>query len=300
VENARKSIETGFERIPGELRMKNLSRIRVLGLIFIILAAGGILFSISGIAGTWIMAPRVNRCLSGLLDSFVDTLTTTDNALSVLDSVLQDSLESLELIVSSMDKLGSTVDDLSTSLEASGDLIGDDLRLTILDTQTALSSAASSAVFIDNTLNFIARLPIIGANYQPDVPLHTSLEQVAGSLDDVPKSLETIDQNLNDTAAGLNSLQLDLIVLSENIASMEEDLQDAQTVVENYQDIITAMEQKADPLSRNFSTYMIIAALFLSGFFFWLGTSLVNVLIQSIIFRRGEQQVVNLTDIQRD
>ncbi len=280
--------------------MKYPSKIRLLGLIFIILSASGLLFSLAGIAATWIIGPRLNQNLVGLLDSFSETLSTTDNGLSVLENALQDSLNNLELVVHSLDDLGDTVADLSSSLDSSGELIGDDLRLTILNTQTALSSAATSAVLIDNTVKFIARLPIIGADYQPDVPLHTSLEQVAGSLEDVPESLEEIEQNLNDTADGLDALRLDLDILGENIASMDEDLENAQEVVMDYRDIITNVQQKTDELHSHFPSYMIIAGLTLSALFFWLGTALLNVLIQGIKYWQGEQHVVNLAELQRE
>ncbi len=280
--------------------MKNISRIRLFGKLLIIISAAGILFSITGISITWIIGPNLKRNLSGLLESFTETLVTTNNGLSILDGAVLDSLANLELIESSLDALGGTIEDLSSSLESSGDLIGDDLRLTILDTQTALSSAAASAVLIDKTLKIIDGIPFIGADYQPDVPLHTSLEQVAGSLEDVPESLETIEQNLNNTAAGLDTLQVDLLALGENIAGMDQDLQNAQKVIGDYQAIVSDIEQKTEGLRRRLTTYMIIVGLFLSGFFFWLGIAQVNVLIKGIDFWQGEQHVVNLADIRRE
>jgi len=280
--------------------MKNISRIRLFGKLLIIISAAGILFSITGISITWIIGPNLKRNLSGLLESFTETLVTTNNGLSILDGAVLDSLANLELIESSLDALGGTIEDLSSSLESSGDLIGDDLRLTILDTQTALSSAAASAVLIDKTLKIIDGIPFIGADYQPDVPLHTSLEQVAGSLEDVPESLETIEQNLNDTAAGLDTLQVDLLALGKNIAGMDQDLQNAQKVIGDYQAIVSDIEQKTEELRSRLTTYMIIVGLILSGFFFWLGIAQVNVLIKGIDFWQGEQHIVNLADIRRE
>ncbi len=280
--------------------MKKPSRFRLLGLSLIIISAVGLLFSLAGIITTWVIEPGLNQSLGKLLASFSMALTTTENGLTVLDDALQDSLTNLEFVVLSLDDLGATVEDLSTSLESSGELIGDDLRLTILNTQTALSSAATSAVLIDNTVKSIARLPIIGADYEPDVPLHTSLEQVAGSLEGVPKSLEEIEQNLDDTAAGLDAFQLDLATLGENIVGMDGDLRNAQKVVKDYQELLSNVEQKTDELHRHLSTYMIITGLTLSGIFFCLGVALVNVLLQGITYWQGEQHVVNLADIQRD
>ncbi len=280
--------------------MKNPSKIRVLGMVFIIVSALGLFFCVAGIVTTWILHPQIKAQLGGLLDSFNDTLRTTDNGLEVLDSAVQDSKTNLEIIKNSLDDLGITIDNVSTSLEYSATLVGDDLRLTIIDTQTALTSASASAVFIDKTLKFIASIPLIGADYQPDVPLHTSLEQVAGSLEDVPESLEMIEQSLSDTASGLNSLKLNITALGENIDSMEDDLESALLVIEDYQDIMEKVTQKSERLRNHITSYLTIFLLVFSSILFWLGVAQVNVLIQGIDFLQGEQQVVNLADIQRD
>jgi len=280
--------------------MKKPTRIRIFGIALIIFSALGILFSIAGIASIWIIRPRINHALLVLLDSFDETLVTTGNGLDVLDNAVLDSITNLGIIENSLNDLGETLDVVSSSLESSATLIGDDLRLTIIETQTALNSASTSAILIDNTLKAVASIPLIGKDYQPDVPLHTSLQQVAGNLEDVPESLESIEQSLDDTVSGLDSLKQDLSTLSENIGSIEKDLEDAQLVIDDYYDIIEKVSLKSDNLRNKFSGCLILSLLILSGILFWLALAQLNVLIQGIDYWQGEQHIVNLADIQRE
>jgi chromosome segregation ATPase len=268
-------------------------------MILIILSSLGILFSIAGISITWLFKSRLNQELSHLLDTVDATLRTTDSGLTIINGAVQDALDNLIIIESSFEDLGDTLTGVTSSLETSASLIGDDLRLTIDNTQTALSSASSSAEIIDDTLKVIASIPTIGADYQPDVPLHTSLEQVAGNLEDIPLSLETIEQSLKDTSTGLDSLKLDLLTLGENIGEMDKDLQDTRDVINDYQDIIKKVEQKLESLQGHLSFYLTIVGLILSGILFWLGLAQVSVLITGMDYWQGEQHIVNLADIQR-
>ncbi len=72
--------------------------------------------------------------------------------------------EDLILIQSSLDGLKSSLDSIADSLVTTSSLIGDDLNLTLTEVQTAVSSAAVSAEFIDDTLAFIAAIPLLGAD----------------------------------------------------------------------------------------------------------------------------------------
>lgn len=280
--------------------MKNPKKIRFLGMILLILSSLGILFAIVGITTLWIIRPRLLNGIGSLLDSFDATLATTDKGLDVLDGAVQDSITNLGVIDDSLENLGKTLDGVSASLESSATLVGDDLRLTIIGTQTALNSASTSAVIIDNTLKTIASIPLIGKDYQPDVPLHTSLEQVAGSLEDVPETLETIELSLKDTITGLDSLKTDLSTLRENIGNVEEDLESAQQVIDDYHDVIKKASIKLENFRAHFSTFLFLSMIILSGMLFWLAFAQLSVLIQGIKYWQGDQHLVNLADIQRN
>ena len=64
--------------------------------------------------------------------------------------------------------------------------------------------------------------------------------------------------------------------------------------------IISRMERTSGELQNNLNKYLIIANLFLTGIFFWLGVAQSNVLLQGIAYVNDEVEVVNLADVRRE
>lgn len=273
---------------------------KTLGKLFIIFSSLGLIFSLAGITISWIVKPQIQRGTLALTDSIYATLVNTNEALGVLDSALENVNSNLEIIVSTLDSLDGTVIGISTSLDSSADLVGDDLRQTIIETQIALSSAASSAELIDRTLSVISKIPFLGANYQPEVPLHTSLDSVAGSMDDIPKSLDTMEESLTLTSEGLISLNDNLSDLSGDLSEFEADLISAKDIMTEYRRIINDTEKQLEDFQKNFPMILTLIILFISGMLFSLAVAQCITLFQGIAFIEGEKRVVNLADIRRE
>ena len=188
---------------------------------------------------------------------------------------------------------------VSGSLDTSANLIGDDLKQTVIDTQMALESAASTSVLIDNTLDFLSKIPLLGVDYQPEVPLHISLAQVADNLEKFPSALETIEGGINKTTDGLDDLQLNLTDLSDQILTLGDDLEKAQVIIKKFDDSIEVIQIQIITLGDRLGLYMSIISLFLSGLLFWTGLSQLIVLNQGFIYLKGDTILVNLSEIQR-
>ncbi len=271
-----------------------------LGFFLIIVALMGLLFSLVGITTPWIVKPRIKQNLLESLELFDKTLQTTGEGLSVMDSAIENAKTNLTTIAATFENVDSTFDSVTDSLSSSATLIGDDLRTTVNDTQIALASSASSAEIIDKTLSFLAAVPLIGINYQPEVPLHISLAQVADSFDTIPDSLEDIEQGLDDTSTGLDTLKGNLTTITEDILFLEDDLDDAQSVLSNYQTTLDQILTKTNAFHGNLSLILTLLCLFISGMFLSLGTAQVSTILLGLQHYRNEEKTVNLSDIKRD
>ena len=280
--------------------MKNPPRIRKMGLLFIVLASLGLLFSLTGITAIWIIRPKLKTGLSGFIDIVEVTLKTTDTGIQVLDQSIDGAKSNLNILQDSLDELSSTLGEISTSLDITAALIGDDLQLTVSNTQTALTSAATTAEIIDDTLRFIAAIPILGADYQPEVPLHVSLNQIADGMDDVPATLETLEVGLLDTSESLETFSDDLTELSEEMDDFSSDLGGIQDTLDDYAVIVDRALLKIDSFQTHLPGYLLLGCIFLSGMLLWLGVAQVNVLLQGLALRNDEMKVVNLADLTRE
>jgi chromosome segregation ATPase len=279
--------------------MKINSSLKLSGSMLVIFSILGLLFSFSGIAGVWIIRPRLRDSVSELLSSLEEALLTSQDGLTLLDQAVDDLLSEFVIIEDSFDSLNMTLAGISNSLETSANLIGDDLKQTVGDTRTALDSAATTAELIDNTLTFLSKIPLLGVNYEPEVPLHISLNQVADNLETFPTTLDQIETGLNETTDGLESLKTDLKDLSDQIQGFEDDLENAQVILGRFNDSIGVMETRLSMLNDNLPRFLTLISLFLTGVLFWLGFSQINSLTQGFLYLKGETTVVNLSNIQK-
>lgn len=271
-----------------------------LGTIFIIIAIVGIIFSILGIALTWYYKPRVEATIFVVVDSFDQILDNTEAGLIVLDSTLESAIDNLDTMSVTLLNLNTTIDSISDSLVSSADLIGGDLRVTMIDTQIALSSAATSAEIVDNTLRFIAAIPLLGADYRPDVPLSISLESVSESLNDIPEAFLDIEQYIRETDDGMIGLKADVSELAIEIGNYEEDLHEAQSVISEYDLIIADLREQLSNIRQYTSSFLLITSILSTGGFFFLAIAQLNTLQQGIDYRKGERVTVKLAELQRD
>jgi methyl-accepting chemotaxis protein len=279
--------------------MKKPLSSRIIGLTLMILSILGMLFSISGIVAVWVIYPRIRDSASEILDSFETAIMTSQDAFDLSYQAIEDLLLDFGIIKGSFDSLDTTLEGVSGSLDTSANLIGDNLKQTVIDTQTALESAASTAVLIDNTLDFLSRIPLLGVDYDPEVPLHISLEQVANNLEKFPDALDTIEGGITKTTDGLGALQINLSDLNNQIQEFSDDLEQTQVVILKFSDNIDVIKTQLMSLNDNLGLYLTLFSLFISGLLFWSGLSQLIILNQGYIYLKGETILVNLTDIER-
>jgi methyl-accepting chemotaxis protein len=287
------------KEISREKLMKHSPFLRTVGIIFVITSILGVLISIVGIGTIWLVRPRIENSLTDAVNTINDTLHTTNKSLTVMGNVIELTKTNILTVETTIENLDETITGVSDSLDITAVLVGDDLRETIMETQTALTSASSSAKIIDNTLLFLASVPFIGVEYQPDVPLHTSLEQVAENLDDIPGSLESMEQTLSSTADGLDTFYVDLSLLAKDISSFEEDLSEAQVLLDEYHDIIEKTEEKLVNLRENISLYSILLSTFSTLLLFWMLIIHFSIFLQGWHYLTGEPKVIKLSDLKQ-
>jgi len=280
--------------------MKNKSEKRGLGNFLMLIAGLGIIFSMLGIAITWYYRPKIQQTVFGVFDSIDQILINTNDGLVIIDNTLVVAAGNLEIIMGTFDNLNTTLDTISISLESSAELIGGDLRETMLDTQTALSSAAESAGLIDNTLRFIASIPLLGADYRPEVPLSTSLQNVSESLNDVPESFLEIEGYIRETEGGIDNLQADITELSGDILNFENALIESQIVLTEYQLIFEDLRTQLVEIREQTANFLLITSILITGGFFYLGIAQINIYNRGKTLRDGELVTLSLSELQRE
>jgi hypothetical protein len=243
---------------------------RVIGITLIIAAILGLLFSAVGIAAVWVIEPRIEAGLNRALVIGGSVLDTSAEALTIADKTLSTTVSSMDSLKGAVESAAKTFDQISPLADTLTKLSKDTLPGTLKAAQTSLNSAADSAKVIDNVLAALSSLPFVPKDlYNPTVPLHTSLGNVANSLNDYLASLETTQKSLADATGNLSGIEAQLNGMASQIGNIGASMKDAQGVVLKYQALIKTTQERVAWLKLHLNTVLIILAIITTLILLW-------------------------------
>ncbi len=211
-------------------------------------------------------------------------LTTTDAGLEIIENTLLNAQDSLKLLINSLEDMSDSLEELEPILTTTSDFFANDFYTLITSAQTSLDSAASSAKLIDNTLSFLSSIPFVNLNYQPEISLNQSIQDLSDSLEELPDTFDVIKTDLSLASKDFDLVSKTLDQLSVNLTQYNENLVDARDVIFNYIEQAKFYQLSLPVLLKNFNKWLTIITMVLGVFFVW--TSLVNGLILYFTLKR--------------
>ncbi len=215
---------------------------KIYSLLVVCLTVLGILLCLFFLFETWHFRQPVTKKLQGGVDQFSSVLQISDDGLVVIEQVVNNVYTSTIYLDEATIAFSSTVGSAGQFMDSAGTFVGDNLLTTITDTQTALGAAQASAKVIDNILNTLSRIPLVGITYNPSVPLSTALGDVSASLDPLQSTLKTFQTDLDSTRSNMQEFSNQISSLDKNILSIQENLGQAQATISKYRTQIAAVQ----------------------------------------------------------
>lgn len=241
-----------------------------LGGVLLLLTAGTwILLSLPGLIFAWRVRAPVTARVEEDIALIHNALIATDEGLDVVEDSLESARESFSNLESSLDAAALSVQESAPMVKSLQTLVGEDLPEALEATDTSLASAQASAEIIDSFLRALTSVPLLGAQYDPPVPLHVALENVAASLEDLPASLLTMESSLEDTHENLIQIQIDMSDLVDGLEPIDQSLAEAQAVVIQYQDVMDGLIERTTYLQENAPRWLLIGTWTISGLIVW-------------------------------
>ena len=259
--------------------MKMLLR-RITGSIMIIAAVISLLVSVILLIGIWRYRQPVTAGIIENLDLLYTTTATIDDSLLLIEEAVTSLTEATETISQSSNAISEAINSTSLMADSFAGLLGDDLPTTILNTQTAITSAQSSAVVIDNVLTGLASIPLLGLDYNPPMPLNQALGNVSETLSEIPPNLEQIEIGLKSTSSNLLHLQADLELINLNLQNIQVTMDEAQKVIDDYQNQVELLMERLEASRSAAPDWVLGAAWLLTLVIFWLSISQFGLLLQ--------------------
>jgi hypothetical protein len=264
---------------------------RIIGILLVLAAVAGIIFSLIGLIEIWRYRPVVTKTVIDNLALGDQALSTTQDVLTLVGQVVQTTSSDVASLQATTQALAQAIHDTNPMLDSLVSLTNKDFPAAVSATQTSLASAQSSALLIDNVLAALTIVPFSPvAAYKPDVPLHTALAQVSTSLDPLISSLATINTSLTDGKTNLGVMEGELTKISETTQEISDTLDSAQTVIDQYKAVTAQVKASVETAQRGANTWMMAITWILSFVLGWLLIAQLGLGMQGLDILRGRRE----------
>jgi len=278
--------------------MKNSDNSKFLGSILMLTGILGIILSLSIITATWLIRDPIQNFLSNSYETIDSAILTTKDGLTLIDGALSETEQNLTTVSSSLTALTDSLSNLSQVSSDSGQLIGINFVDIINNAQSSLDSSAGAAKLIDDTLNVLSSIPLLGLDFRPKVPLHTSLSNLSADFNLLPDNLKTIESSLIEISLNVDELKLSVESMNTQIIDIRSQIDPAKDIITSYQQTIDQMSTTIDRLQTSTAKWLTILAVVISCFMVWLLLIQISPLIQAHELLHGKSHYINLNEIR--
>jgi hypothetical protein len=274
---------------------------KFIGIALIIAAVFGLILSIGGIAGIWIIKDRLAANVKNTIGMISTTIEATGSALVVADKALGNAVTSVSALENTVQTLGVTVSDTTPLLDSISKIMTEDFPSTMQATQVALSSAQNSARSIESTLRLLTAIPILPIEpYQPTVPLTDALGNLNESLNPLTESFSSMDKLLASSRGNLTMLAAQVNIISRRVGEIKTSLSEAQQVISQYQNVTSTFAAQMESVQQSIDNWIVMLTWVLTIIFIWLALTQVGLLMQGwemvTAEGKGEVEVVEMSE----
>lgn len=256
---------------------------RFIGLAMVLIALPSLVLTLFILIQVWTLQRPVNDSLLSGVDTFIGTLDSASAGLVTMQQSLDTTTQNITDLENTTQSLTRSLHDTGPLMNSLTTLTGKDLPTTINATQQSLNSAESSALFVDDMLSALTRVPFLPvAPYQPQVPLHTAIAQVSTSLDNLSPSLSSIDASLHTTTGNLATIETQTQEMSQSIDKIKRNLTDIKQSVAQYQTTISRLRVQLTDLRAAIPVWVMVATWVSSFVLVWLALVQVGWLIRGV------------------
>jgi ABC-type transporter Mla subunit MlaD len=254
---------------------------RAAGYALMVAGAGGLIFSIVGLVVLGEVQRSIETSVVENVELVGDALAATSEGLALAESSLAQATSTIEALAGTAAGTSEAMGGTVSTLDAVAEFLGEQLPATVRTTQATLMSAATSAKLVDDALAFITNIPFLGTSqYNPEVPLHQGLEEIAASLNGLPDSLGTVHDGLVAATGDLQGVGDDLQLMAGEIEEIATSVESSQSVLVQYRDVVAGLQDLVASVQEGLPNWLLWLRLGLSLVLIWLGIAQIGLLTQ--------------------
>jgi ABC-type transporter Mla subunit MlaD len=255
---------------------------RIIGVLLILAAILGLIVSIGAMYIIWNVQDNITTSLQNTIDLLGQTLETTAQGLVVTQAALQNSVDMIGSLQSTVETTAEAIGTMDPLLEEISGLLAEKLPNTIRATQTSLETAQQSAATIDTVLRAMSGIPLIGPSigYDPQVPLSDALGDVAQQLENIPDTFLAMEEKLATTQSSMQTFQADLTVMADSVGQIQASVAQYDQVIGGYQASLERVLAQLETLSANLPNIVRTLTIGLTAFLVWMAIAQIGLFTQ--------------------
>lgn len=204
--------------------------------------SGGLVLAIAAIAAAvagWIGLGVIDATLT-LAPEVSNAAGPSEDLTETVDATLAEVRDALVNLGSITDRVATSTDEAANVIEEVADLSTGQIPATLTSLEEALPALIDTAAVIDQTMR---TLSFLGVDYEPQVPLDEAFADVQAELDGLPEEITEQGERLEALVAEIRTTGTDTGQLSDQIATIEDNLAEAQTQIGSYGDAIDGLDR---------------------------------------------------------
>lgn len=274
---------------------------RFLGVFVMIAGVIGLLLSLAGLVGIWMVKPDITSSLETTITTLSSTVETSKDTLAITYEALGATIDSVDGLSEMLVTTAATVEDTQPVLTEVNLLMAVTLPETLqaatdslLTAEQAAKSLESAIVSFETFQAIIGATPILNSfvpapqtTYNPEKPLADSLGELAVSIAEIPPSFEVMSTELDNADDNLASLKGSLETMSVSVSRISDSLEEYQTMISQSQASMDSINSLLSNVQNNLDRILTAVTVVLVLFFLWLLAAQVVIFSQGYELFRG-------------
>jgi len=267
---------------------------RVFGVFVMLAGVLGLLLSLAGLVGVWVVKPTIAGYAGTTIDTLNDSVVTSQKVVDVTGQALGGTIDSVDALSEMLGTTAATVEDTKPIFDEFDTIMATTLPSTLKAATDSLYAAQEAATVLESTMKsldtfrfLLAATPMLGdmiqlpaETYSPEVALADSLGDLATSLEGLPDTFVKVSTSLSDTDEKLVAVQGNLVTMSDSVKLISSSLGEYQQMLTQSKSSMDNLTSILASIQGNLPTILNWGAIVLSLFFAWLLAAQIVILSQ--------------------
>lgn len=256
---------------------------KVLGVVMLLIALIGLGISAFGIVTSRQLFEDIALRLDNTLGLTAESLDTVTDTLLLTKTTVSQVESSLETVGETAVELSETINNTQPLMDQITTVATEELPDSLVAVQESIPDIAVAAGAIDDTLRLldsfevdrqIFGVPIrfdLGVDYQPDVALDVTVNQLGQSLEGVPDSLRGLEVNMSAVNQNLNNIGANVLTISEDLERINQSVGEVEPLIDDYIQLVEETDLLIQEAQVSIAQLLDAVILITTALFIWMG-----------------------------